>query len=81
MVKQAAHNSSDECSNHSGLNISVLLFLAFKNLAKKKKCFFFVSSSAEIGRQGKIKIFWLYVVNVQVVPWVFMIVTIYKKVS
>jgi hypothetical protein len=45
LVKQAAHNSSDECSNHFNLN-----------------------SSAGIGRQGDLKIRWLKIMNVQVVP-------------
>lgn len=44
MVKQAAHDSSDECSNHSGLKV-VMFTSRCKN-----------SPSAEIGRQDELKL-------------------------
>ena len=53
MVKQAAHDSSDECSSHSGLNqVFIKIFLY---------------PSAGIGRQDNLKIYWYNIVNVQVV--------------
>ena len=52
MVKQAAHDSWDECSNHSGLNyINIVLLYP----------------SAGTGRQDNLKIYWYDIVNVQVV--------------
>ena len=56
MVKQAAHDSSDECSNHSGLNKDIYLLNT--------------SPSAGIGRQCELKIRWFNIVNVQVVSWI-----------
>ena len=34
------------------------------------KGYLFTYPSAGIGRQGKFKLFWQYVVNVQAVPWI-----------
>ena len=54
MVKQAAHDSWDECSNHFGLKV---IFLKLNGKA-----------SAGIGRQDNLKIYWYFnIVNVQVV--------------
>ncbi len=39
MVKQTAHDSLDECSNHSGLTVIITTFYIIKksNIIKKKK--------------------------------------------
>ena len=58
MVKQAAHDSSDECSNHSGLKIAKIFV------------YLYTSPSAGIGRQCELKIRWFNIVNVQVVSWI-----------
>lgn len=57
MVEQAAHDSSDECSSHSGLTCNVERGWVYYNKYP----------SAGIGRQDKLKIYWYNIVNVQVV--------------
>lgn len=52
MVKQAAHDSWDECSIHSGLT---------------SRFYEYIGPSAGIGRQGKFKLYWWNIMNVQVV--------------
>ena len=69
MVKQAAHDSSDECSNHSGL-ISLLLahYDALTLISKYTYTIYtYNNPSAGIGRQDNLKIYWYIIVNVQVV--------------
>jgi hypothetical protein len=55
MVEQAAHDSLDECSNHSGLKLYICRVYSYGN-----------SSSAGIGRQYELKIRWYFIVKVQV---------------
>ena len=69
MVKQAAHDSSDECSNHSGLNIASIFVWLFTNR----------SPSAGIGRQCELKIRWFNIVNVQVVFRIKFLIMIFLK--
>lgn len=63
MAKQAAHDSSDECSNHSGL----MLIIYKKILLSIKYKYIYKYPSAGIGRQDNLKIYWYNIVNVQVV--------------
>ena len=55
MVKPAAHDSLDGCSNRPSLN-----YVIYKRIKK-------LSPSAGIGRQDNLKIYWYKIVNVQVV--------------
>ena len=48
MVKQAAHDSLDECSKHSGLNITVFVNIRIRTV---------YNPSAGIGRQDNLKIY------------------------
>lgn len=64
MVKQTAHDSSDECSNHSSLNLYTRLMVKMYFLC------YYKSPSAGIGRQSELKIRWYITVNVQVVSWI-----------
>ncbi len=50
MVKQTAHDGWDECSSHFGPTLFFNIYSGF-NL--------FVYPSAETGKQGKLKLYWL----------------------
>ncbi len=69
MVKQAAHDSSDECSIHSGLKREIIFFTLYYFDIKNS-----FNPSAGIGRQGDLKLRWGNIVNVQVVSRISIII-------